>query len=165
MAEFEKKLNYGQFVTREGKLSPQKNINVKALNYSSSDSDVKLAGSSVSRAFVSDYEVRKKQHKIEKKRKKHAAALNKNIKKSKKLAARMEKINARFQKKQEKIYRHKTAVEQKIRQKKINDSLEKNRTSIGVKLICIISTLVIISLGLITFLVSMFVSGDNQCGR
>ena len=162
MAEFEKNLNYGQFVTREGKLAPQKNINVKALNYSSSDSDVKLAGSSVSRAFVSDYEVRKKQRKIEKKRKKHAAAINKNIKKSKKLAARMERINARFQKKQEKIYRHKTAVEQKIRQKKINDSLEKNRTSIGVKLICIISTLVIISLGLITFLVSMFVSGDTK---
>ncbi|WP_027729253.1 adenylate/guanylate cyclase domain-containing protein [Treponema sp. C6A8] len=162
MAGFEKDLNYGQFVTKEGNVSPKKNINLKTINFSSSDSDIKLAGSVISRNFISDRARRKKQHDIEKKRKKRVATINKNIKKSKKLAARMERFNAGLKRKQDKVKRQNAALEQKERLKKINSSLGKNRSSIGVKLICIISTLVIISLGLITFLVSMFVSGDTR---
>ena len=53
MSKMEKELNYGQFVTRDGNVF-QKNIRLKTLNYSSADSDVRLATSAVSPDFVSD---------------------------------------------------------------------------------------------------------------
>ena len=161
MSKMEKELNYGQFVTRDGNVF-QKNIRLKALNYSSADSDVRLASSAVTPDFVSDALRHKNQNNIEKKRRKRVATINKNIRRSKKIAARLDKLHLKTRKKELKAKKRNAILEQKKRQKQISESLGRSRSSIGIKLVSIISSLVIISLGLITFLVSVFVSGDTK---
>ena len=58
---------------------------------------------------------------------------------------------------------------QKSETKKTKEKCKKHkgswRTSIGVKLISIISSLVVLSMGLITFLVSFFVTADTKAGN
>ena len=159
----ENELNYGQFISLNGNVL-KKNIRVKALNYSSADADIKPAGiyAASKKSPVPDDVLKKNQDSIEKRRKKRAATINKNIKKSKKLAARLQKFKVKLQKKETRSKIKKTFAEQKARQKQISASLGRSRSSIGIKLVSIISSLVIISLGLITFLVSVFVSGDTK---
>ena len=156
-------LIYGQFVTKDGNVSPNlKNVKIKNHSLFSSDSDIHLAGSVVSRKILSDSEIKKNKEKVEKRRRKRVAAINKNIKHSQKVAKRVEKLNAKNHKLAMKVAKIAAKKDAKIRQKAINSSVSKKGFSIGVKLISIISALVIISLGLITFLVSMFVSGDTR---
>lgn len=163
MKENNNQLNYGQFVTKDGKISPKlKTIKLKNRSLLSSESDIHLAGSVVTRTELSDAEIRQNKKKVEKRRRKRVATISKNIRHSQKIAKRLEALNAKNQKAANKVARIAEKKEAKNRQKTINSSLGKNRFSIGVKLISIISALVIISLGLITFLVSMFVSGDTK---
>lgn len=163
MKENNNQLDYGQFVTKDGKVSPKVNsIRLKNRSLLSSESDIHLAGSVVTRTELSDAEIRQNKKKVEKRRRKRVAAITKNIRRSQKLAKRIEALNLKNQKAANKVARIAAKKEAKARQKAINKSLGSNRFSIGVKLISIISALVIISLGLITFLVSMFVSGDAK---
>ena len=163
MKENNNQLNYGQFVTKDGTVSPKlKTIKLKNRSLLSSESDIHLAGSLVTRTELSDTEIRQNKKKVEKRRRKRVAAISKNIRHSQKIAKRLEALNAKNQKAANKVARIAAKKEAKTRQKAINKSLGSNKFSIGVKLISIISALVIISLGLITFLVSMFVSGDTK---
>ena len=162
MKENQNQLRYGQFITKDGTVSNgTKKITLK--NHSMlSSSDIHLAGSVTVRKKYSDAELKQNSRKTEKRRKKRFAVIAKNTKRSQKLAKRLERLNAKNKKTAVKVAKIAQKKEAKARQKVINSSLGRNHFSIGVKLISIISALVIISLGLITFLVSMFVSVDAK---
>jgi len=161
-------INYGSFVNKNGLYIPKtKNYQLETKKVNTI-ADAKKTISKFDKNLPVDFDVVPEGYavydwEIHKTDKAEAKKIKKEKKsKVKKQTAKINKAEKTKKPEKNKKKAEKVALKNDSRNEQESVGLEKNKTSIGVKLLLIISTLIIVALGGITVLVSYFVSTDTK---